>query len=351
MAYLSVKNIFKTFGKTTVLNGVSFEVHKGEFVVLLGPSGCGKTTILRIIAGLEHQDSGEIYLEGREVSSLEPRKRDVAMVFQSYALYPHMTVYENMAFPLKMQKTQKHEIDRKVRETARLLGIEALLDRKPAELSGGQRQRVAIGRAIVRKPKLFLFDEPLSNLDAQLRASMRVELRQLHERLQTTSIYVTHDQVEAMTLADRIILLKDGILQQVGTPEEIYQRPTNLFVATFVGSPQINLINGHLERVDNHWVFVAGPFRLSVDIKNVCSTTDIVMGIRPEAVVVGEGPFSARVTHIEPLGAEKIVHLDFYGHRIQAKAPSDFMAKVSDTVPLKLLSSGVHLFCQGKRVE
>lgn len=352
MTSLSVKNICKTFGKTRVLDDVSFDVQKGEFVVLLGPSGCGKTTMLRIIAGLEEQDEGEIYIGDREVSDLSPRDRDVAMVFQSYALYPHMTVYDNIAFPLKMRKVKKDEIDRKVKATAQLLNIEGLLNRKPRELSGGQRQRVAIGRAIVRKPRVFLFDEPLSNLDAQLRASMRVELRYLHDRLQTTSLYVTHDQVEAMTLADRIILLKDGRIQQIGTPEEIYHKPANLFVATFVGSPQINLLKGHLERVDNQWVFVSGVFRFSVDIKTLPpQTEEVVMGIRPEAVILGSGPFTGTITHVEPLGPEKIVHLDFYGHKLQAKAPSDFRANPSEHTQMKLLPSGVHLFCQGQRVE
>jgi len=243
---LTVHDLTKKYGGKTVLDKVSFTVDKGEFCILLGPSGCGKSTILRIIAGLEQQDGGEIHIEGRDVAQLTPAQRDVAMVFQSYALYPHMNVFENLAFPLKINKTPHREIAGKVQEAARLLSIEELLRRKPRELSGGQRQRVAIGRAIVRNPRLFLFDEPLSNLDAKLRAGMRVELAKLHRRLQTTMLYVTHDQVEAMTLGSKIVILENGLVRQIGTPDEVYDLPANLFVAGFIGSPAINFIEGSL---------------------------------------------------------------------------------------------------------
>ena len=242
MANLKINSLNKSFGTTNVINDISFEVKEGEFCILLGPSGCGKTTVLRLIAGLESQDEGEIFIGDKEVSNLTPKERDIAMVFQSYALYPHMSVYDNMAFSLNMQKKARQEIDNKVRETAALLGMEELLDRKPKELSGGQRQRVAIGRSIVRDPKLFLFDEPLSNLDAKLRSSMRVELARLHETLKATTVYVTHDQVEAMTLGEKIIVFDKGKIQQTGTPDDIYNRPANLFVASFIGTPQINLV-------------------------------------------------------------------------------------------------------------
>ncbi len=353
MTGLRVVNIRKSFGRTMVLDGISFEVREGEFVVLLGPSGCGKTTMLRIIAGLETQDEGQIYIGQREVSSLSPKDRDVAMVFQSYALYPHMSVYENMAFPLKMRKAKKEEIDRKVKAVAEMLNIKELLDRKPRQLSGGQRQRVAIGRAIVREPAVFLFDEPLSNLDAQLRASMRVELRQLHRRIGVTSVYVTHDQVEAMTLADRIIVLKDGRIQQVGTPEQIYKRPASVFVATFVGSPRMNLIEGRLKLVDGEPVFVSGLLRLPLRLKEPERYRDkkIVVGIRPEAILPGNGPFKAEITHIEPLGAEKIVHLDLYGHKIVAKTGPEASLSSSESVPVGLQLEGLHIFFEGNRVE
>ncbi len=350
MVNLKVVNITKSFGKTKVLKDVSFEVHKGEFVVLLGPSGCGKTTMLRIIAGLEAQDSGEIHIDGREVSGLSPKDRDVAMVFQSYALYPHMSVYDNMAFPLKMRKTPKEQIDRKVREVARLLNIEELLDRKPRQLSGGQRQRVAIGRAIVREPKLFLFDEPLSNLDAQLRASMRVELRQLHRRLQGTSLYVTHDQTEAMTLADRIILLKDGQVQQIGTPGEVYRRPANLFVATFIGTPQINLLEGRIQASEGRLYFVTEALRIPIErpIPQNISVHKVVLGIRPEGIVIEGGPFRAEVEHIEFLGSENILYLNLQGHKLVAKTSERPPTFTLSNITIGFVPEAMHLFYEGR---
>jgi len=353
MASLKIKNLKKSFGKVTVINNISFEVREGEFCILLGPSGCGKTTVLRLIAGLEQQDEGEIYIADREVSNLTPRERDVAMVFQSYALYPHLDVYENMAFPLKMQKKPRAEIDKKVRDAARLLGIEGLLHRKPRELSGGQRQRVAIGRAIVRSPKLFLFDEPLSNLDAKLRSSMRVELARLHQKLKTTMIYVTHDQMEAMTLGEKIILFDQGRIQQIGTPEEVYEKPSNLFVATFIGSPQINLINGYIVVNEGRVFFKSGSLMVDLGTREELKKYtghEITMGIRPESLIPGEGPIKGYLELIEHLGPETLIYLRTDTTRVVAKAPSDFQKKRGEKISLALRDRGVHFFYRGKSI-
>jgi ABC-type sugar transport system ATPase subunit len=354
MASLKVRNLKKSFGATQVINDISFEVQEGEFCILLGPSGCGKTTILRLIAGLEQQDEGEIFIADREVSNLTPRERDIAMVFQSYALYPHLNVYENMAFSLRMQKRSREEVDRKVREAAALLGIEGLLHRKPRELSGGQRQRVAIGRAIVRKPKLFLFDEPLSNLDAKLRSSMRVELAGLHQKLRATIIYVTHDQVEAMTLGEKIILLDQGMIQQVGSPEEVYHRPSNLFVATFIGSPQINLISGYLTAHEGRMIFKSGeividpgPIRELEKYKGY----KVTMGIRPESLTPGDGPIKGELELIEHLGPETILYVKVDDSRLIAKAPPDFQKRRGESIRLALSGTGVHFFYNGRRIS
>ena len=281
MATLSFTRVEKRYGKVVVLQCVDLEVADGEFVVLVGPSGCGKSTLLRCIAGLEDISAGELKIDGVRVNEVAPRDRDVAMVFQSYALYPHMTVRENMGFALRLKRSP--DIDVRVAEAARQLGLGLLLDRYPRELSGGQRQRVAMGRAIVRRPKVFLFDEPLSNLDASLRTSVRVELKRQHRALRTTTVYVTHDQTEALTLADRIVVLNHGVVQQVGTPEALYSEPTNRFVAGFIGSPAMNFLE-HLE-------------------------PGVVLGVRPEAVLVGEGPYTATVEVVERLGFESHVHL------------------------------------------
>ncbi|NOX19737.1 MAG: ABC transporter ATP-binding protein [Nitrospirae bacterium] len=352
MEALEVVGIKKSFGRVRVLDDISFKAGEGEFVVMLGPSGCGKTTMLRIIAGLEVQDEGYIYIGGKEVTNLNPKLRDVAMVFQSYALYPHMTVYENMAFPLKMRKLNREEIKQKVRQTAELLRIDDLLDRKPRELSGGQRQRVAIGRAIVRSPKVFLFDEPLSNLDAQLRASMRVELRRLHEKIGSTSIYVTHDQIEAMTLADKIILLENGVIQQIGTPEEIYKKPANLFVATFVGTPMINLLDGTLILKDGVPLFKSGEFEIALPSFKEYFALDgkpVVLGIRPEAVTIGKGPYRATVRQIEHLGSEKIIYLELKGKDLVAKTHGP--AETDRAVCFDFNEDGLHLFYGRERIE
>lgn len=354
MANLKVRHLSKSFGSTKVIDTMSLDVRDGEFCILLGPSGCGKTTVLRLIAGLEQQDNGEIYIGDKEVSELSPKDRNIAMVFQSYALYPHMSVYDNMAFPLKMNKIPKPDIDSKVLNTSRLLGLDEFLKRKPKELSGGQRQRVAIGRAIVREPQLFLFDEPLSNLDAKLRGSMRVELSKLQQKLKATILYVTHDQIEAMTLGNTIVLFDRGRIQQTGTPSELYNKPANLFVASFIGSPQINLITGSVHFHGKDASFKAGNF--SFTIENASALTDyadkpVVLGIRPEALVPGDGPIKGVLEFIERLGPETILYADVYGTRIAAKAPADYQGHKGKRISLRMNEKSIHFFHNEKRID
>ncbi|MGW8272017.1 MAG: ABC transporter ATP-binding protein [Thermodesulfovibrionales bacterium] len=354
MAGLRAGNLTKSFGSAKVLDTVSFEVGDGEFCILVGPSGCGKSTILRIIAGLERQDGGSLHIGDREVTELSPRERDIAMVFQSYALYPHMNVYDNMGFALKMRKTGKQEIDRRVRDAAAMLGIEELLLRKPRELSGGQRQRVAIGRAIVRQPMLFLFDEPLSNLDAKLRAAMRVELATLHRRLGSTMIYVTHDQVEAMTLGEKIILLSDGKIQQIGPPHEVYERPSNIFVASFIGSPQMNFIDGEVEKHAGRVTFRAESVLVDLTGREgaeTCAGSRATMGIRPEALVLGEGALRGTVDFVERLGSESVLYVVMGGARLTARFPGDYRGSPGENVAFSLAERGVHLFMEGRLVR
>jgi multiple sugar transport system ATP-binding protein len=321
MADVVLKNVTKVFsGNVVAVKEASIEVADREFVVLVGPSGCGKSTFLRMIAGLEEATSGEIHIDGRLVNDVAPKDRDIAMVFQNYALYPHMSVFDNMAFGLKLRKFPKTEIRDRVEEAARILGIESLLDRKPKALSGGQRQRVAVGRAIVRKPKVFLFDEPLSNLDAKLRVQMRTEISKLHSSLQATMIYVTHDQIEAMTMGDRIVVLKDGVIQQVADPMTLYDSPVNRFVAGFIGSPAMNFIEGELGRDGGMYLdegtFKAGvPSRLTEKLEPYVGK-HLTCGVRPEAI--GDEPageegkrvgFKAKVEVVEPMGNETIVYV------------------------------------------
>lgn len=354
MAELRIKNLTKSFGEITVVRDISFDVSDGDFCILLGPSGCGKTTILRIIAGLEQRDAGEIFIGDREVSDLTPKERDVAMVFQSYALYPHMNAYENMAFSLKIKKLPKTEIDKKVGAAARLLDIENLLKRRPKELSGGQRQRVAIGRAIVRNPRLFLFDEPLSNLDARLRSAMRVELASLHQQLGTTMIYVTHDQTEAMTLGDKIILLDQGIIQQAGPPQELYERPSNLFAATFIGSPQINLVEGTIAVNEDRVVFQSNGLIIDFGARGMLrrySGNTVTMGIRPESLTPGDGPLVGSLEIIEHLGSETILYVKTESGRIIAKAPHNFRGKAGESISLALRTADIHFFYKGERID
>jgi len=353
MAELRIGNLSKSFGDTVVVEDVSFSVADGEFCIVLGPSGCGKSTLLRMIAGLELQDSGSIYIGGREVSGLSPKDRDVAMVFQSYALYPHMSVYDNMAFSLKMKKVSRAEINRKVIAGAKLLKIDDLLKRKPKDLSGGQRQRVAIGRAIVRDPQMFLFDEPLSNLDAKLRNAMRVELIGLHNKLNSTVVYVTHDQVEAMTLGQKIVLLNEGKIQQIGSPAQIYDTPANLFAATFIGSPQMNILDGVIEKRGDTLLFRAGGIALDVsNRKNLekYNGTTVTIGIRPESLQPDTGPLFGKVELIEHLGAENLLHALNDGITIIARLSPDLKIREGDDISFSLVWKGVHFFSLGKRI-
>ena len=310
MATIELKNIEKSFGNNKVINNFNIKINDGEFIVLVGPSGCGKSTLLRMISGLESVDKGEIHLDNKIINNLIPSKRGIAMVFQSYALYPHMNVYENMSFGLKTEKLEKNEIDKKVKDAAKTLQIEDLLERKPRQLSGGQRQRVAIGRAITRNPKLFLFDEPLSNLDAALRSEMRVEISKLHKQLNTNMIYVTHDQIEAMTLADKIVILNNGNVEQVGTPDEIYNNPSNIFVAEFIGMPKMNILKNGINSV----------------LKELNLETDAYLGIRPEHINTngdGEIKLDIKVDLIENLGFEKIIYATFKGQEIRIKTSNN----------------------------
>ena len=301
MASVSIRNVLKTFGSTRVLHGVSAEVEDGEFVILVGPSGCGKSTLLRMIAGLENISGGEIAIGGRVVNNVAPKQRDIAMVFQNYALYPHMTVRENMAFSLKLAKSAQSDIDEHVGRAARILGLEPLLDRYPRQLSGGQRQRVAMGRAIVRDPQVFLFDEPLSNLDAKLRVQMRAEIKELHQRLATTTVYVTHDQIEAMTMADKIVVMNAGRIEQMGAPLDLYDRPVNRFVAGFIGSPAMNFLPGRIQ----DGAFQAGDaaWPLPNDAGRA-NGAPVVYGIRPEHMLLSPGGIPATIQVIEPTGSE-----------------------------------------------
>ncbi len=342
MARVELDEIAKRYEDGFVaVKGLSLDVADGEFIVLVGPSGCGKSTTLRMVAGLEAITAGELRIDGRRVNEMAPKARDVAMVFQSYALYPHMTVFENMAFGLKLQKVPRAEIEQRVRETAERLEIVELLDRKPKLMSGGQRQRVAMGRAIVRRPRVFLFDEPLSNLDAKLRLHMRVELQGLHRSLGATSLYVTHDQVEAMTLADRIVLLNGGVVQQIGAPLELYERPHNEFVATFLGHPTMNVLDGAVEAGRLH--LAGAAFDLSAD-KGVSGAVRV--GIRPQhlRLVDTESALKGEVVAFEPLGGETLIHCDADGQRIIASVEGDTRVALGTTIGLAPSLDHLHFF-------
>jgi multiple sugar transport system ATP-binding protein len=357
---LKVEGVSKSYGSKKILNHLSFEVKAGQFVVLVGPSGCGKSTMLRSIAGLEGIDEGIIRIGGRDITDLPPKDRNIAMVFQDYALYPHKSVYENIAFGLRVRKLPEAEIDQRVREAAAKLSLGDFLERRPAALSGGQRQRVAIGRAIVRQPDVFLFDEPLSNLDAKLRGSMRVEISKLHHELGATVVYVTHDQVEAMTLADQIIVLEGGVIQQIGAPLELYYHPANTFVASFIGSPPMNLIEGSLKAEADSLVFVStGSLRFRLpknyvdQIKpKLMAGQKVLWGVRPENLKIdpeehsGELSFSARVELMEPHGPTSLVLCQIGGHEVQVMLPEPHRPKRGDVLPLKFISKHLYLFDQ-----
>ena len=336
MASVDIKSAFKKYDDEQVLHGVDVSIHDGEFVVLVGPSGCGKSTLLRMIAGLESITGGEIYIGDKVVNWLEPKERDIAMVFQNYALYPHMTVAENMGFSLKIRKMQNVRIESRVADASGILSLDELLQRFPRQLSGGQRQRVAMGRAIVRAPQAFLFDEPLSNLDARLRVQMRTEIKALHARLGTTSIYVTHDQVEAMTMADRIVVMSNGNVEQIGAPLDIYDNPANTFVAKFIGSPGINLIEGTVRRGnDRATVETSDGIQLPLNPKaNVEDGQAITYGIRPEHISLGEDGFLGAVELIEPTGAETLVFSKVGNAEICARTMERSDVKRGDSVGL-----------------
>jgi len=343
MANITLENVQKRFGQTDVIHGVDIEINDGEFVILVGPSGCGKSTFLRILAGLESVSDGEVKIGGTVVNDMPPKARDIAMVFQSYALYPHMTVAENMAFSLKLSKIDKAVIEEKVQAAAGILNLEPLLERYPRELSGGQRQRVAMGRAIVRDPQVFLFDEPLSNLDAKLRVSMRTEIKELHQRLKTTTVYVTHDQVEAMTMADRIVVLHQGYVQQMGTPLELYDHPANLFVASFIGSPGMNLIHGSPGQGANFEVRGGGQLPLG-ELDTSKTPGEAVYGIRPEDIILVDSGVPVEVVSVEPTGAEIHVVAKLGDQHITVVFRERHDVHPGDTIHLGLNLEKVHLF-------
>jgi multiple sugar transport system ATP-binding protein len=351
MASLSFRNIQKSFGKTKIIHGISFDIADGEFVVLVGPSGCGKSTLLRMLAGLEEITDGEIAIDDRVVNEVESKDRDIAMVFQSYALYPHMTVRENLAFSLKLRKADQQLTDERVMKAAKILNLDVLLERFPRELSGGQRQRVAMGRAIVRDPKVFLFDEPLSNLDAKLRVAMRAEIKALHQRLKTTTVYVTHDQIEAMTMADRIVVMHDGIVEQIGTPLELFDHPKNLFVAQFIGSPAMNTLDGKL-RIEGGQAWVEAQERRwpLVNVPKGADGQAVHYGIRPTDIALsanGQG-VAATVVVVEPTGAETELLLQVGSSQMVVVIHGRTDVQPDQTVYLAIESAKAHVFELGQ---
>ncbi len=357
MAKVVLEHIVKQFGNVVAVNNVTLDIPDKQFTVLVGPSGCGKTTALRLIAGLEEATAGNIYIGDRIVNDVAPKDRDIAMVFQNYALYPHMSVYDNMAFGLRLRKYPRAEIDRRVKEAAEMLGIQELLNRKPKQLSGGQRQRVALGRAIVREPQVFLMDEPLSNLDAKLRVQTRAEIKKLHARLRTTTIYVTHDQVEAMTMGDVIVVMKDGLVQQVDSPLNLYERPANLFVAGFIGSPAMNFIEAKLGSQDGKMIVDGDVFRAEVPQEHTAKLAPwagrpVIFGIRPEdihdrafhTVADNAAVIRANVDVHEPLGSDVILYLTVGDHDIVARVDARTKARMGQTAEVVLDMRKMHVF-------
>jgi multiple sugar transport system ATP-binding protein len=357
MASVTYEHVYKKFGDVIAVNDLDIFIEDKEFLVLVGPSGCGKTTALRCLAGLEEISEGRILIADQVVNDVAPKDRDIAMVFQSYALYPHMSVYDNMAFGLKLRKTPKEEIKRRVQQAAGLLGIEMLLDRKPRQLSGGQRQRVAVGRAIVREPKVFLFDEPLSNLDAKLRVETRANISKLHQQLQTTFIYVTHDQVEAMTMATRIAVMNQGILQQIDSPQHLYDKPNNLFVAGFIGSPAMNFFKAKVEKADGKLVVDGGSFQVEIPAKNTDVFTPyigkpVIFGIRPEDIKdphfappgIFAQPVDTKVEVTELMGNEIFLYLKTGEHSYVARVDPRTEARMGDEVQVAFNMDNMHIF-------
>jgi multiple sugar transport system ATP-binding protein len=353
MASVQIRDVRKSFGPVEILHGVSVAIEDGEFVVLVGPSGCGKSTLLRLLAGLENITSGTISIGGRVVNNVHPKERDIAMVFQNYALYPHMTVAKNMGFSLMLRGASKSEIDTRVKRAAQILGLMPLLERYPRQLSGGQRQRVAMGRAIVREPQVFLFDEPLSNLDAKLRVAMRTEMKELHQRLRTTTVYVTHDQIEAMTMADKIVVMHDGVIEQMGAPLDLYDRPANQFVAGFIGSPAMNFLDGKLQANGSAYVETASGHKLPLrSMPAGESGRDIVYGIRPENFEMGEGGLPAEVVVVEPTGSETQIVARIGNQEVIAVFRERQSVKPGDKISLRPRADAAHLFAKdtGKRI-
>jgi multiple sugar transport system ATP-binding protein len=355
MASITFKNVVKTYdNNVTVVPDLNLEIKDKEFIVLVGPSGCGKSTTLRMIAGLEDISGGDLYIGDRRVNDVPPKDRDIAMVFQSYALYPHMTVYRNMAFALEMRKMPKDEIDKRVQEVAKILELEEYLKRKPKELSGGQRQRVALGRAMVREPSVFLLDEPLSNLDAKLRTEMRSQIASLHKRLQTTFVYVTHDQTEAMTMGDRIVVMKSGVIQQVDTPQNLYHYPDNLFVAGFIGSPQMNFVTVGVEQAEGGCNLVYGNCHIFCDKPQLADYVgkEVTLGVRPEdlhceeeAIArAGAASLKAHVDLAEMMGSEIYLYLTYQGQKLVARVSSRMQVEADEDVILAVDASKIHVF-------
>ena len=350
MATVEFQRVEKRFGTTKVIHGVSFDIQDGEFMVLVGPSGCGKSTLLRMLAGLEEISGGSIAIDGRTVNDVDSKDRDIAMVFQSYALYPHMNVRDNMGFSLRLRKAPRHELDERVAKAARILNLEPYLDRYPRELSGGQRQRVAMGRAIVRDPKVFLFDEPLSNLDAKLRVQMRSEIKALHQRLRTTTVYVTHDQIEAMTMADRIVVMHDGVIEQIGTPLELYDRPDNLFVAQFIGSPAMNIVQGTLRRTDGSaHVETADGVLWPLGGGAGADGQPVTYGVRPDHLELAsnaERGVPGEIVVVEPTGSETELVVKIGDAQVVVEAHGRATVRPGDKVTFAVNPANVHLFDQ-----
>ena len=345
MAGVQFADVRKSFGAVPVIRGVNIDIADGEFVILVGPSGCGKSTLLRMLAGLENISGGEIKIGGRVVNTLPPKERDIAMVFQNYALYPHMTVQQNMGFSLMLNKAPKAEAEKRVKYAAGILGLDKLLDRYPRQLSGGQRQRVAMGRAIVRDPEVFLFDEPLSNLDAKLRVAMRAEIKELHQRLKTTTVYVTHDQIEAMTMADKIVVMHDGIVEQIGTPLELYDKPANLFVGGFIGSPAMNMIKGRLDPENPTRFLTADGTALPVaNPPAEAKGRELVYGLRPEYISLDANGLPGEIVVLEPTGYETHLTLRLGGSDLTCVFRERVTARPGETLRVAIDASHVHLF-------